>query len=242
VSRRIFVGDIQGCLAELDSLLERVEFRPGVDELHPVGDVVNRGPDSLGVLRRLRELGAGGVLGNHDVHALRVAAGIRAPGRRDTLSELLASPERDELLAWLAQRPFVRGWDDVLLVHAGVSPTWAEPLEVLAGIDPLTLDERSDFATRVRYCDRDGARPPSDWPIPEAPFVPWYEHWITREAEPRTVVFGHWAREGLVSRERVRGLDTGCVWGRELTAWIAEEDRLVSVPALKVWSPTSLPD
>ena len=107
MSRRIFVGDLQGCLEELDDLLERVEFRPGVDELHPVGDLVNRGPDSLGVLRRLRELDAGGVLGNHDVHLLRVAAGTRTPGRRDTLSELLASPERDELLAWLARRPLL---------------------------------------------------------------------------------------------------------------------------------------
>ena len=242
MSRRIFVGDIQGCLAELEALLERVAFRPGSDELHPVGDLVNRGPDSLGVLRRLRQLDAGGVLGNHDVHLLRVAAGTRSTGRRDTLDELLAAPDRDELLAWLAGRPFVRGWDDLLLVHAGLSPAWPDPLTALAGLDPLVADERSDFATRVRYCAADGARPDSDWPVPSPPYVPWYEHWIARSGEERTVVFGHWAREGLIVRERVRGLDTGCVWGRELTAWIAEEDRLVSVPALKAWSPTTLPD
>jgi len=75
--RRIFVGDIQGCRVELERLLEELRFDPASDELHPVGDFVNRGPDSLGVLRVCRALGAGGVLGNHDVLLLRVARGLR---------------------------------------------------------------------------------------------------------------------------------------------------------------------
>ena len=99
--RRIFVGDVQGCRDELERLLEAVRFDAERDELHPVGDFVNRGPDSLGVLRLVRELGAGGVLGNHDVHALRTAAGLRKKGRRDTLDELFAADDSDELLAWL---------------------------------------------------------------------------------------------------------------------------------------------
>ncbi len=235
MTRRIFIGDLQGCLAELDALLEKLEFQPGVDELHPVGDLVNRGPNSLGVLRRLRELDAGGVLGNHDVHLLRLAAGTREAKQRDTLDDLLAAPDRDELLAWLTRRPFIRAWDDLLLVHAAISPRWSDPVEVLNGIDPLQPNEHSDFAVRVRYCAADGQRPPSDWPVPGAPFVPWYRHWIERSDEQRTVVFGHWARGGLVIRERVRGLDTGCVWGRQLTAWIAEEDRIVQVAAERVY-------
>lgn len=242
MSRRIFVGDIQGCLHELDALLTKVDFRPGSDELHPVGDLVNRGPDSLGVLRRLRELDAGGVLGNHDVHLLRRAAGTRRAGKRDTLDALLASADAEELLSWVAERPFVRAWPDLLLVHAALSPTWTDPVATLNGLDPLVPDERSDFATRVRYCAADGKRPLDDWPPPTAPYAPWYEHWMAREDETRTVVFGHWARQGLVQLEGVRGLDTGCVWGKQLTAWIAEEGRIVQVQAQRVYSPTSLPD
>lgn len=234
--RRIFVGDVQGCREELEDLLELLRYDPAGDELHPVGDLVNRGPDSAGVLRLLRGLGAGGVLGNHDLHALRVAAGTREAGRRDTLEGLLAADDRPELLAWLAERPLARGFEDLVCVHAGIHPAWRDPVAALAGIDPLLPDQRADFATRVRYCASDGTRPEQDWPEPGPPFVPWYRHWQAREDETRTVVFGHWARAGLVVEARVRGLDTGCVWGRRLTAWIAEEDRLVDVPARRAWA------
>ena len=87
-----FVGDIQGCRKELEELLATVGFRAGVDELHPVGDFVNRGPDNVGVLRLCRELDAGGVLGNHDLHALRVRAGTRKVRGDDTLEDLAAHP------------------------------------------------------------------------------------------------------------------------------------------------------
>lgn len=92
------------------------------------------------------------------------------------------------------------------------------------------------FATRVRYCDAAGERPAQDWPPPAEPFAPWYAHWVARHGTERTVAFGHWARQGLVERPGVRGLDTGCVWGGSLTAWIAEEDRLVQVPARRAWA------
>jgi bis(5'-nucleosyl)-tetraphosphatase (symmetrical) len=248
--RRIFIGDIQGCRAELESLLAAVAFDPAHDELHPVGDLVNRGPDSLGVLRLLREHDAGGVLGNHDLHLLRRAAGTRQASDRDTLDLLLgpqAAPDAAELLAWLATRPFLRVWDDLLLVHAALSPAWPDPaaaVAALGGLDPLLPHPDSDFATRARYCDATGQRPETDWPVPAAPFRPWFDWPFQSQA---TVVFGHWARMGLVTREAtdicpaLRGLDTGCVWGKELTAWIAEEDRLVQVRAERVYSATSLP-
>ena len=91
MTRRIFIGDVQGCRAELEDLLREVGFDAAHDELHPVGDLVNRGPDSLGTLRLLRELDAGGVLGNHDLHLLRVAHGTRelartfSPGLRKSI-------------------------------------------------------------------------------------------------------------------------------------------------------------
>jgi len=236
MTRRIFIGDVQGCRAELEDLLREVGFDAAHDELHPVGDLVNRGPDSLGTLRLLRELDAGGVLGNHDLHLLRVAHGTRELRRGDTLREVLDAPDAAGLLAWLSALPFVRLWDDVVCVHAALHPHWSAPFGQLAGLDPVKPDVASDFCTRVRYCSADGARPDRDWPAPEAPFAPWYEHWTARDDEPRTAVYGHWARAGLVERERVRGLDTGCVWGGRLTAWIAEEDRIVSVPARRTWS------
>lgn len=236
MTRRIFVGDIQGCREELERLLEAVAFDPAEDELQPVGDLVNRGPDSAGVLRLLRDLDAGGVLGNHDVHLLRVAAGLRAPGERDTIEDVLEAPDRDQLLAWLAERPFVRTWDDAWMVHAGLSPAWDDPEARLAAADPLVEQDDVAFATRVRHCNAEGDRPQADWPPPASPFAPWYQHWLERHGAQRTIVFGHWARQGLVERPGLRGLDTGCVWGGALTAWVAEEDRLVQVPAVRAWA------
>src|SRR5262245_62620147 len=87
--RRIFIGDVQGCRAELETLLQRLRFDPARDELFSVGDLVNRGPDSLGALRLAKELGAKAVLGNHDVHLLQRAAGLRKEKPGDTLEDLL---------------------------------------------------------------------------------------------------------------------------------------------------------
>lgn len=235
-ARRIFVGDVQGCREELEALLEKVRFDPAADELHPVGDFVNRGPDSRGVLRVCRDLDAGGVLGNHDVHLLRIEAGLHEPGKRDTLDELLAAEDREELCAWLSRRPIVRAWDDLVLVHAGLSPCWEDPIATLSGLDPLVESEELAFAISVRYCDAEGQRSKADWPPPPPPMRPWYRFWPRDPAERRTVVYGHWARAGLVREAQVLGLDTGCVWGGTLSAWIAEEDRLVSVPARRTWS------
>jgi bis(5'-nucleosyl)-tetraphosphatase (symmetrical) len=234
--RRVFIGDIQGCREELEALLEAVSFDPSADELHPVGDLVNRGPDSAGTLRLLQSLDAGGVLGNHDLHLLAASEGRREPSRRDTFHDVLEAEDRDSLLKWLAQRPFARGWDDILCVHAGLDPTWPDPAEDhLRDLDPYEPDLRAAFVTRVRYCAKDGRRPKKDDPPPEAPFQPWFVFMPLRARETRTLVFGHWSSRGLVERPKLRGLDTGCVWGGALTAWIAEEDRLVSVPAQRAY-------
>ena len=228
--RDIYIGDIQGCRAELERLLAKVRFDPASDRLEPVGDFVNRGPDSLGTLRLLRSLNAGGVLGNHDVHLLRVAAGRRGLRSEDTLDELLAAPDRDELLGWLRGRPFCKELPGVLLVHAGLHPQWEDPVRELQGLDPLERKASARFATSVRCCAEDGALADEEAPG----FPPWFEHWRGRDR--RTIVFGHWARRGLVAQPGFRGLDTGCVWGGRLTAWIAGEDRLLHVPAERVYA------
>lgn len=234
--RRIFVGDIQGCREEFERLLSLLRFDPASDELYLVGDVVNRGPDSLGSLRLARTLQARTVVGNHDVHLLRIHAGTRRPRRGDTLDALLDAPDAPALCAWLAAQPFVRALDDVYVVHAGLHPGWLEPANVLQDSNPLAPDADAVFATEVRYCDAAGRRPAVDASDPGADFQPWFEHYDHARHGGRTVVFGHWAARGLVNLPYLRGLDTGCVWGGSLTAWIAEENRLVHVPAARPYA------
>ena len=235
--RRLFLGDVQGCRDELERVLDKAGFDPATDELHPVGDFVNRGPDSLGALRLLRDLGAGGVLGNHDLHLLHAAAGMRRVKGRDTIQDVLDAPDREELLAWLAARPFVRVWDDLYLVHAGIHPAWTAPLAVLRGKNPLVPDDDVHFAVAARACDSDGTMFTGHEDPAPAPYRPWHAFYDPARHGDRTVVFGHWAVQGLVMQPHLRGLDTGCVWGGKLSLWIAEEDRLVQVDAARAYCP-----
>ncbi len=120
------IGDIQGCHAEFCQLLEMIGFSTRADRLWLVGDLVNRGPGSLAVLREVKALGEAAVtvLGNHDFHLLTVAAGHARQHKRDTLAPILAAPDRDELLAWVRSWPLVVVEGDRLLVHAGLLPEW----------------------------------------------------------------------------------------------------------------------
>jgi bis(5'-nucleosyl)-tetraphosphatase (symmetrical) len=129
------IGDVHGCWETLRALLARVGFSPRRDRLWLVGDLVNRGPRSLEVLRWAAELGDGlvVVLGNHDLYLLARAAGIAERKRRDTLDAVLAAPDREALLAWLRGRPLLHREGDRVLVHAGLFPDWSvEAAERLA--------------------------------------------------------------------------------------------------------------
>jgi bis(5'-nucleosyl)-tetraphosphatase (symmetrical) len=123
------IGDVQGCDASLGKLLDEIQFSPSRDNLVVLGDLVNRGPDSLAVLRRLSALGdsAQCLLGNHDLHALAVASGARTAGKSDTLQELLSAPDTPALLNWLRWRELAIWRDGILMVHAGVLPSWNTP-------------------------------------------------------------------------------------------------------------------
>jgi bis(5'-nucleosyl)-tetraphosphatase (symmetrical) len=120
------VGDVQGCDAPLGRLLAEIDFSPSRDTLFVLGDLVNRGPASAQVLRRLMALGPAArcVLGNHDLHLLAVAAGAGRLKPLDTLDELLQAPDREAMLDWLRQQPLAIWQHDVLMVHAGVLPSW----------------------------------------------------------------------------------------------------------------------
>jgi bis(5'-nucleosyl)-tetraphosphatase (symmetrical) len=255
---RFAIGDIQGCMESLERLLALIEFRPDRDSLWLVGDLVNRGPRSLDVLRWARA-NAGSVtcvLGNHDLHLLARASGA-PPRRRDTLDDVLAAPDRDELIDWLRTRPLVHIEGQWLMVHAGLHPSWtadlarqlaAEVEAELAGprwrelvtIEGPSAQWRPDlegvprwrailsYLVRARTCFADGRLEPSfDGPPAQAPAgcIPWFDlpgaRW--RSHVP---VFGHWAALGLdVAADHV-ALDSGCVWGRTLSA-IRLDDRAV---------------
>ena len=126
--RRIAIGDVQGCLRELHQLLKILDYSADRDQLWFVGDLVNRGPDSLGTLRFIRSLGDGAqvVLGNHDLHLLAVACGgSRTLRKDDTLDDILGARDRDTLLEWLLRRPLAVRHGNDLMVHAGVVPQWS---------------------------------------------------------------------------------------------------------------------
>lgn len=247
------MGDLQGCCQALERMLQTIEFSPSRDHLFVLGDLVNRGPDSLGVLRRLRGLdnAATCLLGNHDLHLLAVAHAVRKMHRSDTLAPILDAPDRDDWLNWLRQQRMAvheHGW---LMVHAGVVPQWdaaqtvalageveamlrspevGEFLTTMYGNEPARWDEGLqgvdrwrcvvNSLTRLRFCAVDGtmefATKEGAGGAPEG-HLPWFEV-PGRRTEGTPVAFGHWSTLGLINRDDLLALDTGCLWGGHLTA------------------------
>lgn len=134
------IGDLQGCLEAFDCLLSKIRFNPDKDRLFLAGDLINRGPDSLGTLRRVFQLrdNVQSVLGNHDLHLLAVAHGATKSKRKDTLAGILDAPDRGELLGWLQGCPLLIDLPEheAILTHAGIPPLW-------------TLDEARSRAREV---------------------------------------------------------------------------------------------
>ena len=259
------IGDVQGCFDELQALLARLDFGKR-DRLWFVGDLVNRGPKSLEVMRFVRDLGdrAITVLGNHDLHM--VAAQLTGKlKKKDTFEDVLEAKDRDELLAWLRALPLIHAEGDWVLVHAGLPPQWtvdeaveicAEASEQIASargdrffLDHMYGDEPDQWSntlrgwprlrfvinccTRMRVCTPQGnvdlsyKGPPGHTPDG---LIPWFMVPGRRSASS-TVLFGHWSALGRVHwlESKAYGLDTGCVWGRELTALRLDDRKLFAV-------------
>ncbi len=253
------VGDIQGCFDALECVLKKVDFNPSKDTLWVAGDLVNRGPKSLKTLRYLYSIrdSVVVVLGNHDLHLLATAAGVRPAKAKDTLQKILTAPDRDELLNWLQQQPLLHVDEELgyLMCHAGIPPIWdleqaqscaAEMSAVLAdkenrmlfyqnmyGDEPNVWNDAlrgverwraiTNYFTRMRFCDADGALELSSkqgLDQPPSGYRAWFQHPGKLElSATRQLLFGHWASlEGVTKVPNLLALDTGCVWGRHLTA------------------------
>ncbi len=258
------IGDLQGCLEPLLRLLDQLRFDPARDRVWFTGDLVNRGPRSLETLRFVRDLGAAAVtvLGNHDLHLLAIAADHGRLKKKDTLAAILAAPDRDELLGWLAARPLLHHDPGLgfTLVHAGLPPEWdlataqgcaAELEAVLRGPDAgafyahmygnrpdrwnpgLKGWERLRYITncftRLRYCDRKGRLELTEKGPPGSQakgLMPWF-HVPGRASAGLRILFGHWSTLALAHVEDtgVYPLDSGCIWGGQLTALELETGR-----------------
>jgi hypothetical protein len=237
--RTIVVGDVHGCLPELDELLRLAEVDPAKDRLVFLGDLLDRGPDPVGVVRRARELGAECVLGNHEEKHLRYAAHEarrktdrhhRNPVRFDPRRAAEhAALSRDDL-AWIASLPRTlslgHGW---VAVHAGFLPG-----RRIAAQPP-------DWIIRLRYVDAVGARVAR---LRGDGGEPGVRRWAQAWTGPERVVYGHHPQSLSEPRRdepapgvRCVGIDTGCVYGGRLTALVLPDERIVQV-ASRMGAPT----
>ena len=256
------IGDVQGCFAQLETLLAKVRYRRRGDRLWFVGDLINRGPDSLATLRFVRKLGerAVTVLGNHDLHFLAIVFGGHPTRSSDTLDELLGARDCLTLAHWLRRLPLLHKGRGVVMTHAGVPHIWslkqavrrARELEAVLGGDrhgkfframygdePTAWSKSLDgiarqriivnYFTRMRFVNASGDLEfQHKGPAEDAPrgFRPWFEFPARID---RPIVFGHWASLQGVQHKGAIGVDTGCVWGRSLTALRLEDRRLVQI-------------
>lgn len=254
------IGDIQGCFNSLRRLLAHISFDPHRDRLWLVGDLVNRGPDSLATLRFLKSLGPSAcpVLGNHDLFLLAAAENIVTLRPKDTIQDVLAAEDREELTEWLRHQPLHRRKDEFFMAHAGLLPQWTtdeasrlarEVEETLAGPDYKVLLRELFHGsspqwdpslkgmerlvsivrvyTRLRTTTPEGQVSTYSGPPDGAPagFLPWFRV-PNRRSSDATIITGHWAALGLHIEPNVLAIDSGCVWGRQLTA-VRLEDRAV---------------
>ncbi|MDI9335589.1 MAG: symmetrical bis(5'-nucleosyl)-tetraphosphatase [Gammaproteobacteria bacterium] len=247
------MGDIQGCSQAFFALINKLGFSPSRDTLFVLGDLVNRGPDNLAVLRQLMQWGdsAQCILGNHDIFTLAVHFGVKPLRHGDTIQDILQSVDADKWIDWLRFQKLAIVETNCLMVHAGVVPQWdtvsvqqrSKTLhQILSGNDLapflrefyLYKDNKPDDSydvslresmyslavlTRIRFCNELGDMDHTHSGYEEKPkesYLAWYDH-DHRKTKDLAVLFGHWSARGGLWREKIACLDTGCVWGRELS-------------------------
>lgn len=260
------IGDVQGCLSELEKLLKKIHFNQNTDQLWFVGDLVNRGPESLETLLFIQSLqhSAQCVLGNHDIYLIACYAGTQKCKPKSSLNQVLEHPEVDRIISWLREQPFIHhdealGWT---MVHAGLPPQWdlaaaryyakelqtqlqsehyIDLLENIYGEQPNQWHESlshydrwrvmMNCFTRLRFVDQYGCMDFTyKGPLGKQPehLHAWFD--LPRKSEEMKIVFGHWSALGLKNTSKLLGIDTGCLWGGQLTA------ARIDCPQTKIYS------
>lgn len=254
------IGDLQGCYSELEQLLAKINFNPKLDQVWFVGDLVNRGPQSLETIQFVRELGDAAicVLGNHDIHLIACYCGIQSCKPKSSLNQILNHSSAQEIIDWLRLQPLLHFDPNInwVIVHAGFLPQWdlttaqncakqveqqlrsdnyAEFLQHAYGNYPNQWREGLadkdrwrvilNAFTRLRLCDSQGQMDfEFKGPLGEQNdhLHAWFE--IPRQSENINIIFGHWSALGLKQQKNLLSLDTGCLWGNQLTAARIDSD------------------
>lgn len=252
------IGDVQGCFDELKALLSQFAFSRN-DRLWFVGDLVNRGPKSVDVLRFVRDLGGQAitVLGNHDLHLVTQHEGIERPRKDDTFHDALNAPDAKQLVDWLRTRPMLHVEGGYAMVHAGLLPQWSikkaeslgkeveaalaapdytEFLKNMYGSKPDAWSDSLKSWDRLRVIVNAMTRMRFCTPEGRMDFktkgktpLPGYVTWYDLRKDKEAIVCGHWSALGLKLTEKLAALDSGCVWGGKLTALRLEDRKLYQV-------------
>ena len=213
---RFFIGDVHGCALELELMIKRIHQLDSHPEIIAVGDLINKGPQSIEVLEIVKSQHIQCIQGNHEAAFLRIyhtPEDVRTEKEQKFISRF-----QGKEAAWapfISTWPYWLEWDDILCIHAGVDPG----VKNLENMNKRTI-------TTIRTWDGLGAN--LDNPLDK----PWFEtiQW------PKKIVFGHWAMRGLVNEFNVVGLDTGCVYGGQLTAWCPETNEFIQIQAQKQYA------
>jgi bis(5'-nucleosyl)-tetraphosphatase (symmetrical) len=253
------IGDVQGCFDELARLLAETGFDRRRDRLWLVGDLVNRGPKSLEVLRFVRDLGerAVTVLGNHDLHLVSQHEGLERARSDDSFADVLGAHDAAELVAWLRSRPMMHVEGDYAMVHAGLLPAWSIDRALLLAREVESALRAPDY--RAFLANMYGSTPEAwsealtgwdrlrvivnamtrlrfctregrmDFRAKGAEAPPGYLPWYELRSDAQRIVSGHWSALGLKLTAGVAAIDTGCVWGGRLSALRLEDGALFQV-------------
>ncbi len=208
-ARTLYIGDVHGCADELEKIVDAFGFVRGKDTLYQTGDIINKGPDMLRALKFIQQNGILTVRGNHEEHLIRMMTTPQCDWTEKQCARFARLPLEDweYILAEVQNWPLWRDTPHALLVHAGLEPGKTR----LEDMDPKVI-------LSIRYWND----------------IPWFDQ-VTWN---KPVVFGHWAKMGFVDRRpHFIGLDSGCVYGKKLTAWCPEEDKFYVVPAAREYSP-----
>ncbi len=264
------VGDIQGCYEQFQQLLMHPEIiGKSLTKFWFVGDLINRGPQSLETLRYIinyLDSRSISVLGNHDLHLLVLAADIHKKSKLDTIDSILSASDSNDLINWLRFRPLAHFEHNHLMVHAGIlpewdisktlslaaevqnllrSPNWKKNLKRIYGNEPTDWKDSYtgiqrmrviiNALTRIRFCEINGHMNFSNknniLDYQSKNLIPWFKILNSSIISNKTtILFGHWSALGLLMQRNVICLDTGCVWGRYLTAMRLHDRKLIQIP------------